>query len=66
MHRNDLISLCSLLVGISSAVAVPSIGTSLNIVTAGHGPLALSILAVLGVVASQVIRVYSVPTPPSK
>ncbi len=66
MHRNDLISLCSLLVGISSAVAVPSVGSSLNVVTGGHGQLALSILAVLGVVAAQVIRVYSVPTPQGK
>ena len=65
MHIRDILSLCTLLVGISSAVALPGIGDSLDTVTGGHGKLALAILAIVGVVASQVIRVYSVPAAPT-
>ena len=65
MHIRDILSLCALLVGISAAVAVPSMGDSLNVITNGHGQQAMAILAIIAVVASQVIRVYSVPAAPT-
>ncbi len=64
MHRSDIISLCSMLVGIASAVSIPGFGDNLDAISGGHGKTLLSIIAVLGVVGAQVIRVLSNPAAP--
>ena len=62
MHKNDIVALCSLLVGLGSAFTIGTPGAvALDTVTAGHGQIALAALAVLGIVASQVIRVLNAP-----
>lgn len=62
MHRNDLIALCSTIVGISSAVSIGSpLADALDTVTLGHGKFALAALAIAGVVAGQVLRILNAP-----
>lgn len=62
MHKNDIISLCSLVVGLASAFTLGTpAATALDTITNGHGSQVLAGLFVLGVLASQVIRVLNAP-----
>ncbi len=62
MHRNDILSLASLLVGIASLATDSAFSGALSSLLPGNAAkIALAVLGILGMVASQVIRVYSVP-----
>ena len=60
LHRNDILSLASLLVGLASSAAAltPVLSSFLPEHVAN---IILGALGVAGILASQVIRVYSVP-----
>jgi len=60
LHRNDVLSLCSLIMGLAST------GAALDPVLSSFLPshiasIVLGVLGAAGILASQVIRVYSVP-----
>ncbi len=62
MHRNDILALASLIVGLASAFTVGTPGAAmLDTITAGHGALALAILGALGIIGNQVIRMLNAP-----
>jgi hypothetical protein len=69
MHRNDILALVTLLVGVASLAADSTFSGELTALFGVYTPKILAVLGLLGMVGSQVIRVLSVPTqaaPPQK
>ncbi len=60
LHRNDILSLASLLVGLASSAAALTPVLS-SFLPAHVANIVLGVLGAVGILASQVIRVYSVP-----
>lgn len=65
MHKNDVLSILSLVVGISSLATDAAFSNQLSTLLGGSAPGILAVLGLLGTVAAQVIRILSVPTSPS-
>lgn len=65
MHRNDVIALITLLVGIASLAADSTFSSELSALFGAATPKILAVLGILGTVGSQVIRILNVPTPAS-
>lgn len=67
MHKNDVVAICSLIVGLAAAfTAGTPAAASLDTVTLGHGNYALAVIGILGIVASQIARVLGSPSSTQK
>ena len=63
MHKYDVLALLSVLVGVGSLSADTAFGTQLNALFGSHdATIALSALGLLGIVASQILRVLGSPS----
>lgn len=62
MTKKDILSICSLTTGLALAFSAGTpAAAALDTVTFGHGNYVLAALGLASIVASQVIRVLSVP-----
>ena len=63
MHRNDLLALLSVLIGIGSLATDAAFGAQINTIFGGHaGSIVLASIGAIGVIASQVLRVFGSPS----
>lgn len=61
MDRNDIISLCSLVAGIGALAADVGFKSELTSLFGVHTPAVLAGVGLAGTIASQVVRILSVP-----
>lgn len=64
MHKNDIIAICSFIVATASGVT--AVTGSLQSIAGPHTAQVAAIVALLGFLAGNVIRVYSNPAPTTK
>lgn len=62
VHKLDLASLCSLIVGIASLVSIPLFSDSLTTLAGPYAKDVLAALALAGLIASQVLRIIGSPS----
>lgn len=63
MHKNDVLALCSTIVGIGSLAGDSTLGGYLDTALGNHATsITLAVIGALGVIAGQVLRVLGAPT----
>jgi hypothetical protein len=65
MTRNDIISLCSTIVGICALASAAGFQQSIDSIAPGWGTKVVAVLGLAGLVAGQIVRTLSNPSPPS-
>jgi hypothetical protein len=64
MTRNDIISLCAQIAGIAALASAAGFQGAIDAVFPGWGVKTVAVLGLVGLVAGQVVRVLSNPSPP--
>ncbi len=62
MHRNDIVAVLLMVVGISSLTTDAAFQSELSSLFGSAAPKVLAVLGIVGTVGSQIIRILSVPT----